>query len=135
MTTSSLHNSRNRPTVDSAARESSYDVCRIGLSRGDRDNRDSFPGNHRASVPDHGRHRSFGDHQEYDRPPVSSISVAAPTFTMATPPASLARRSWSFSRSQSESVSSKRRSGVAGSEGFEVDGAPPGHRASLISRL
>ena len=36
----------------------------------------------------------------------SSISVAAPTFTIATPPASLARRSWSFSRSQSESVSS-----------------------------
>ncbi len=37
---------------------------------------------------------------------LSSTSVAAPTFTTATPPASLARRSWSFSRSQSESVSS-----------------------------
>ena len=37
---------------------------------------------------------------------LSSISVAAPTFTTATPPASLASRSWSFSRSQSESVSS-----------------------------
>jgi hypothetical protein len=73
--------------------------------------------------------------KNYDRPPVSSISVAAPNFMMATPPASLARRSWSFSRSQSESVSSKRRSGVAGSEGFEVDGGPPGHRASLISRF
>ena len=36
----------------------------------------------------------------------SSTSVAAPTWTTATPPASLARRSWSFSRSQSESVSS-----------------------------
>src|SRR5512133_3345946 len=33
-----------------------------------------------------------------------SVSVAAPTFTTATPPASLARRSWSFSRSKSESV-------------------------------
>ena len=37
---------------------------------------------------------------------LSSTSVAAPTWTTATPPASLARRSWSFSRSQSESVSS-----------------------------
>ena len=37
---------------------------------------------------------------------LSSTSVAAPTLTTATPPASLARRSWSFSRSQSESVSS-----------------------------
>ena len=35
---------------------------------------------------------------------LSSISVAAPTWTTATPPASLASRSWSFSRSQSESV-------------------------------
>jgi hypothetical protein len=34
----------------------------------------------------------------------SSTSVAAPTLTTATPPESLARRSWSFSRSQSESV-------------------------------
>ena len=34
----------------------------------------------------------------------SSTSVAAPTLMTATPPASLARRSWSFSRSQSESV-------------------------------
>ncbi len=34
----------------------------------------------------------------------SSTSVAAPTLTTATPPASLASRSWSFSRSQSESV-------------------------------
>ena len=33
-----------------------------------------------------------------------SVSVAAPTFTTATPPESLARRSWSFSRSKSESV-------------------------------
>ena len=33
-----------------------------------------------------------------------SVSVAAPTLTTATPPASLARRSWSFSRSKSESV-------------------------------
>ena len=30
---------------------------------------------------------------------LSSISVAAPTLRMATPPDSLARRSWSFSRS------------------------------------
>ena len=37
---------------------------------------------------------------------LSSTSVAAPTLTTATPPASFARRSWSFSRSQSESVSS-----------------------------
>ena len=35
-----------------------------------------------------------------------SVSVAAPTVTTATPPASFARRSWSFSRSKSESVSS-----------------------------
>ncbi len=35
---------------------------------------------------------------------LSSTSVAAPTLITATPPASLARRSWSFSRSQSESV-------------------------------
>ena len=35
---------------------------------------------------------------------LSSTSVAAPTLTTATPPDSLARRSWSFSRSQSESV-------------------------------
>ena len=35
---------------------------------------------------------------------LSSTSVAAPTLMTATPPASLARRSWSFSRSQSESV-------------------------------
>ncbi len=35
---------------------------------------------------------------------LSSTSVAAPTLTTATPPASFARRSWSFSRSQSESV-------------------------------
>ncbi len=34
----------------------------------------------------------------------SSTSVAAPTLITHTPPASLARRSWSFSRSQSESV-------------------------------
>ena len=33
-----------------------------------------------------------------------SVSVAAPTFTTATPPESLARRSCSFSRSKSESV-------------------------------
>ena len=33
-----------------------------------------------------------------------SVSVAAPTLTTATPPDSLARRSWSFSRSKSESV-------------------------------
>ena len=33
-----------------------------------------------------------------------SVSVAAPTLTTATPPASFARRSWSFSRSKSESV-------------------------------
>jgi hypothetical protein len=33
-----------------------------------------------------------------------SVSVAAPTLTTATPPESLARRSWSFSRSKSESV-------------------------------
>ena len=33
-----------------------------------------------------------------------SVSVAAPTFTTATPPESFARRSWSFSRSKSESV-------------------------------
>ncbi len=37
---------------------------------------------------------------------LSSISVAAPTLTTATPPDSLASRSCSFSRSQSESVSS-----------------------------
>ena len=36
----------------------------------------------------------------------SSTSVAAPTLTTQTPPASFARRSWSFSRSQSESVDS-----------------------------
>ncbi len=36
----------------------------------------------------------------------SSTSVAAPTLTTHTPPASFARRSWSFSRSQSESVAS-----------------------------
>src|SRR5207253_2924989 len=30
---------------------------------------------------------------------LSSVSVAAPTLMTATPPASLARRSWSFSRS------------------------------------
>jgi hypothetical protein len=35
---------------------------------------------------------------------LSSVSVAAPTLTTATPPESFARRSWSFSRSQSESV-------------------------------
>ena len=35
---------------------------------------------------------------------LSSTSVAAPTLTTQTPPASLASRSWSFSRSQSESV-------------------------------
>ena len=35
---------------------------------------------------------------------LSSTSVAAPTLMTATPPASFARRSWSFSRSQSESV-------------------------------
>ena len=35
---------------------------------------------------------------------LSSTSVAAPTLMTQTPPASLARRSWSFSRSQSESV-------------------------------
>src|SRR5919108_512137 len=35
---------------------------------------------------------------------LSSVSVAAPTLTTATPPASLASRSWSFSRSKSESV-------------------------------
>ncbi len=35
---------------------------------------------------------------------LSSVSVAAPTLMTATPPPSLARRSWSFSRSQSESV-------------------------------
>src|SRR6476660_1009014 len=34
----------------------------------------------------------------------SSTSVAAPTLMTPMPPASLARRSWSFSRSQSESV-------------------------------
>ena len=33
-----------------------------------------------------------------------SVSVAAPTLTSATPPDSFARRSWSFSRSKSESV-------------------------------
>src|SRR3954449_6220649 len=33
-----------------------------------------------------------------------SVSVAAPTFTTATPPDSFARRSWSFSRSKSASV-------------------------------
>jgi hypothetical protein len=33
-----------------------------------------------------------------------SVSVAAPTFTTATPPESFARRSCSFSRSKSESV-------------------------------
>ena len=37
---------------------------------------------------------------------LSSTSVAAPTWMRATPPDNLARRSWSFSRSQSESVSS-----------------------------
>ena len=36
----------------------------------------------------------------------SSTSVAAPTLTTATPPASLASLSWSFSRSNSEAVSS-----------------------------
>ena len=35
---------------------------------------------------------------------LSSTSVAAPTLITQTPPASLATRSWSFSRSQSESV-------------------------------
>ena len=35
---------------------------------------------------------------------LSSTSVAAPTLITHTPPASFARRSWSFSRSQSESV-------------------------------
>ena len=35
---------------------------------------------------------------------LSSTSVAAPTLITATPPASLARRSWSFSRSKSEVV-------------------------------
>ena len=35
---------------------------------------------------------------------LSSTSVAAPTLTIATPPESFASRSWSFSRSQSESV-------------------------------
>src|SRR5438093_1551341 len=35
-----------------------------------------------------------------------SVSVAAPTLTNATPPDSFASRSWSFSRSKSESVSS-----------------------------
>ena len=34
---------------------------------------------------------------------LSSDSVAAPTFSTATPPESLARRSWSFSRSNSDS--------------------------------
>ena len=37
---------------------------------------------------------------------LSSTSVCAPTLMTQTPPASLARRSWSFSRSQSESVRS-----------------------------
>ena len=37
---------------------------------------------------------------------LSSTSVCAPTRITQTPPASLARRSWSFSRSQSESVRS-----------------------------
>ena len=37
---------------------------------------------------------------------LSSTSVAAPTRMMPMPPASLASRSWSFSRSQSESVAS-----------------------------
>ena len=37
---------------------------------------------------------------------LSSTSVWAPTWMTQTPPASLARRSWSFSRSQSESVRS-----------------------------
>ena len=37
---------------------------------------------------------------------LSSTSVAAPTLMTQTPPASLASRSWSFSRSQSESVCS-----------------------------
>ena len=37
---------------------------------------------------------------------LSSTSVWAPTLMTQTPPASLARRSWSFSRSQSESVRS-----------------------------
>jgi len=36
----------------------------------------------------------------------NSVSVAAPTSITATPPDSLARRSWSFSRSKSEVVSS-----------------------------
>ncbi len=36
----------------------------------------------------------------------SSDSVAAPTFSTATPPESLARRSWAFSRSKSESTRS-----------------------------
>ncbi len=36
----------------------------------------------------------------------SSTSVGAPTLMTATPPASLARRSWSFSRSKSEEASS-----------------------------
>ena len=36
----------------------------------------------------------------------SSTSVAAPTLSTATPPESLARRSWSFSRSKSLVVSS-----------------------------
>ena len=35
---------------------------------------------------------------------LSSTSVGAPTLMTQTPPASLASRSWSFSRSQSESV-------------------------------
>jgi len=35
-----------------------------------------------------------------------SVSVAAPTLMTATPPDSLARRSWSFSRSKSDVVSS-----------------------------
>src|SRR5690606_41215732 len=43
------------------------------------------------------------DHHSF---PTRRSSDLAPTFTTATPPASLARRSWSFSRSQSESVSS-----------------------------
>ena len=37
---------------------------------------------------------------------LSSDSVAAPTLSTATPPESLARRSWSFSRSKSDSVRS-----------------------------
>src|SRR5579875_1481669 len=53
----------------------------------------------------------------------SSTSVAAPTFTTATPPASLASRSWSFSRSQSESVSSISRL-ICAMRAFTSDSAP-----------